>query len=177
MDILSLDLSKSATGWARYREGDARPTFGTWQLGSAYTDRAAVMVALYKRLNEACAFGDPDVVYYESPLRGDAQTNEANNRMANALAALVEFYFKCKRVRCHEANNRAWKATQLNPERKRLSSAEWKALSIRTARELGMKPGNDNEADALHILDYGLSLENVVPVWRKNPPLIEGIGA
>lgn len=177
MDVLALDLSKSATGWARYRSGDPRPTFGTWRLGTSYTDRAAVMVALYKQLNEACAFGDPDVVYYESPLRGDAQSNEANNRMANALAALVEFYFKCKRIRCHEANNRAWKATQLNSPRKIMTSAEWKALSIRVAQELGMKPGNDNEADALHILDHGLSLEGVVPSWRKDPPLPLGAPA
>jgi hypothetical protein len=171
MDVLALDLSKSATGWARYRTGDPRPTFDTWKLGNEYTDRAGAMVSLYQRLNEACAFGDPDVVYYESPLRGDQQSNETNNRMANSLAALVEFYFKCKRVRCHEANNRSWKATQLNAPSRRMSSAEWKALSIRTARELGLKPGNDNEADALHILDHGLALENIVPPWRKDPPL------
>lgn len=177
MDVLALDLSKSGTGWARYRTGEPRPTYGTWELGGAHTDRAGAMLSLYKRLQETIAFGDPDVVYYESPLRGDAQSSEANNRLANALSSMTEFFFRCRRVRFHEANNLVWKATQLSPQKKRLSSAEWKILSIRTARELGIRPGNDNEADALHILDHGLAQENIVPPWRKNPPLIEGIGA
>ena len=177
MDVLALDLSKSGTGWARYRSGEARPTFDSAPMGTSHTSRARVTVNLYLKLQELCAFGDPDVVYYEAPLRGDHQSNEANNRLLNALAATVEFFFECKRVRFHEVNNRVWKATQLNPVQKRLTSDEWKALSIRTARELGMKPRNDNEADALHILDHGLAQENIVPVWRKNPPLLEGVGA
>lgn len=177
MDVLALDLSKSGTGWARYQTGKPRPDYGTWELGGPGTDRAGVMVALYKRLNEVILFGDPDVVYYESPLRGDAQTSESNNRLANALASMVEFFCRCRRIRFHEANNRTWKATQLNAKSKYLSTAEWKILSIRTARELGIRPGNDNEADALHILDHGLAQENIVPPWRKDPPLIEGIGA
>lgn len=177
MDVLALDQSKSATGWARYREGEPRPTFGTWTLGTANTSRAAVMVALYLKLQEAVAFGDPDVVYYEMPLPGDRQSNENNNRLANALAAMIEFFFACRRVRCHEVSNLAWKATQLNTPGRRLSSSEWKALSLRVSRELGMRPGNDNEADALHILDHGLAQENIIPSWRKDPPLIEGVGA
>lgn len=177
MDVLSLDLSKGSTGWARYRKGDARPTYGSWSLGTVHTSRARVTVNLYLKLQELCAFGDPDAVYYESPLRGDHQSNESNNRLLNALAAQVEFFFECKRIRCHEVNNLSWKATQLNPTRKRLDSDEWKRLSVRTARELGLKPANNDEADALHLLDHGLALENVVPAWRKDPPLIEGIGA
>ena len=175
MDILALDLSKSGTGWARYRSGEARPTFDSFPLGNGYTSRARATVNLYLELQKLCAFEEPHVVYYEAPLRGDQQTSESNNRLLNALAALVEFFFECKRIRCHEINNKTWKSTQLNPIRKRLSSDEWKRLSIRTARELGMRPKNDNEADALHLLDHGLAQENIVPSWRKDPPLIEGM--
>src|SRR5690606_32076727 len=102
---------------------------------------------------------------------------EANNRLANALASMTEFFFRCRRVRFHEANNRVWKATQLSATSKPLTSAEWKALSIRTARQPGIRPGNDEGADSVPILDHGPALENIAPPWRKDPPLIAGVGA
>jgi hypothetical protein len=165
MDVLTLDLSKSGTGWARYCEGDAAPKFGTWVLGNAYTDRAGAMVALYLKLQEACVFGDPDLVCYESPLRGDQQSSEDNNRLLNALAALVEFFCRCKRITCREVNNRTWKAEQLT--NKRLKTGEIKQLSIAMAKRFGLKPQNDNEADALHILDFTLKFEKITPPWRE----------
>lgn len=165
MDILALDLSKSGTGWARYVTGEARPSYGTWALGTSWTDRPGMMVELYKRLVETCAFGDPNVVFYESPLRGDQQSNENNNRNANSNAAIVEFFCRCKRIRCHEVNNRTWKAAQLAVAG-RLTTDQWKAASLKASRDLGMTPKNDNEADALHILDFGCERETVTPPWR-----------
>jgi hypothetical protein len=33
-------------------------------------------------------------------------------------------------------------------------------------RDLGMKPRNDDEADALGILDYDLTFAGITPPWR-----------
>lgn len=166
MDILALDLSKSATGWARYCLGDAKPSYGTWKLGGPYTDRASAMICLYQKLVEQFAFSTPDLVIYESPLRGDVQSTEVNNRMANALASVVELICKGKRIRCDEASNATWRKVALGKGRG-LSSKDFKALAIKMAREFGLKPENDNEADAIGLLDYAFATEQIIPPWRR----------
>lgn len=172
MDILALDLSKSATGWARFRSGDSKPSYGTWKLGGPYTDRPTMMINLYKLILDAFAFGAPDLVIYESPLRGDAQSTEANNRNANAMCSIVEFVCKAKRVRCDEASNSTWRKVALGKGRG-LSTKEFKAWAMAMAKEFGLKPENDNEADAIGLLDYALKQEGITPPWR-NDDLLAG---
>jgi hypothetical protein len=187
MDILALDLSKSGTGWARYRKGDAAPTFGTWVLGTSYTDRAAMTVKLYQNLRDQFAFAEPDFVIYESPLRGDAQSTEKNNRIAGANAAIVEFVCKCSRIRFSECDNNAWKASFFNtniPKRVknelgrsvRNPGYNPKAISIAMCKAFGIKVQNDNEADAIGLLDHALGLEGIIPAWRAEHVLTPVVG-
>jgi hypothetical protein len=177
MDILALDLSKSGTGMARFRSGDSVPRCATWVLGSSYTDRAAMTVKLYQHLRDEFAFGEPDFVIYESPLRGDAQSTEKNNRLANANATIVEFVCKCSRIRCAEADNNAWKSTFFNtdmPKRVRNELGrsvknplyDPKKISLAMCKAFGIKVDNHNEADAVGLLDHALALEKITAPWR-----------
>ena len=170
-DILALDLSKSGTGWARFVTGEARPTYGSLKLGNEMNDIADCQVRLYKFLCEQFLFAVPDEIWVEAPLPGNQQSNEQNNRLANALCATVHFTARAKRIRCLEVGNGTWKSTQLT--NRRLPRTEIKALSIAMAEKFGMAPKNDNEADALHILTHALQRNCITPPWLPQQMLPE----
>ena len=184
MDILAFDLSKSNTGWARYCTGDARPSYGSVKLGTGWTDRIGMMRKLYMHLTDLSAFGEPDAVFYEGPLPGNAQSTEKNNRNANANCALVEFYYgSAKRIRVQEVHNLTWKRHFFDPnipkrvkdeigKSVRNPSYDPKALSLAACKALGLSPENHDEADALGILDYALMLEKITPPWRAELVLV-----
>jgi hypothetical protein len=172
MDVFALDLSKSGTGWARFVTGEPRPTYGTWKLGSEWTDDGQLFVNIYKHLTDAWTFSQPDLVIYEAPLRGDYQSSEKNNFVANGLAAMVVFLCKAKRIRCEGCSNSTWRKIYLG-RGKGLTSAEFKQAALKMARDFGMKPQNNNEADALGLLDYALNREQILPPWRQELTLTE----
>lgn len=181
MDVLAFDLSKSNTGWARYRVGDARPTYGSFKLGGSYTDRIGAMRKLYQEIEPMWKLGDPDLVAFEAPLRGDAQSTEQNNRNANAWAAIIEFTFgSLRRIRVQEVDNRTWKShffdtaipqrvrNELNGKMVRNPAFNPKEVCMAQCRALGLKPANFDEADALGLLDYTLATEMIIPPWRQD---------
>ena len=51
-----------------------------------------------------------------------------------------------------------------------------KAATMERCRQLGMKPRNDDEADAIGILTYGLLLNGVTPPWIANEVLRPALG-
>lgn len=176
MDVMGLDLSKSGTGWARYRTGEPRPTYDSIRLGSVYNphDEEATMRSLAFWWQEQIAFGEPDVIYIERYLAPSAQ--KKNGAILIEIFGAMRLLAAMRRVRFIDMSDQTWKASQLKAGR-RLSRDEAKALSLLMSRDLGMKPKNDNEADALHILDYGLWQEGITPPWHKEQRLPLGAKA
>lgn len=179
MDILAFDLSKSGTGWARYcSDGNSRLRSGSVRLGGAHTDRIGMMRVLYQFVLDECAFGNPDLVIYEGPLPGQAQSTEKNNRNANAMVAVIEFFFgSCNRIRVQEVHNLTWKrefftttiprqiTDPITGKRGRNPSYDPKAICVERCRQLGFRPDDHNEADAIGILHYALRCEGITPLW------------
>lgn len=172
MDILALDLSKSGTGWARYVTGEARPTYGTWKLGTGLTDDVGTMRNLFARWQEITAFGEPDVVWIERPL--DPRAQKFGGEILIKIAGGVEMLCGIRRIRIHNVANQTWKSTQLKGGR--MTTEQAKARSLKLARDLGMNPLNDNESDALHILDYACERELITTPWRADlMPALDGV--
>jgi len=53
---------------------------------------------------------------------------------------------------------------------------EWKDYAIERCQQYGWRPRNDDEADALGLLDYALDLQGIVPPWRAGEVLRAPLG-
>lgn len=179
-DILTLDTSKTNTGWARWSKDQARPQCGSKCLGSEYSTRADVYVAMHKLMLELTVFGVPEYVFIEAPQNPKHlkyPTKFDNDRLLIGLVENVHYLSKLLGVRqVIEVENRDWWIPFCGrgiPKKK--EGLNVKKLTMQRCRQLGFKPKNHDEADALGILDYACDFQGVIPPWRKNevlrPPL------
>lgn len=177
MPHLALDLSKSSTGWAMWQPGWDAPRFGTWKLGSEFTSTGKTFVNVHRKLNELLQVaGEFETVTYEEPLLLGPSAGHTSKEIQILLIGLmthVESYCAAKRIgRCQGVDNGAWRATFLEGVKvpKGLKRGErsktLKSLCIERCRQFGWNPSNDNEADALGILEYWLHLLQIDRPWR-----------
>lgn len=179
MDILALDLSKRAAGWARYRSGDAKPTFGTWKLGSEVTSMGRTFLNLHRMMNDQCAFGKPDVVAYEMPLLlGPAAGNTtADTQMVLiGLAMHAESFCEAKVISCQSTNMSTWRKHFIGSMPRGTKRTVLKDYVIQRCQQLGVNPADDNQADAIGILDYVLNGRGILPPWRNANVLTRELG-
>ena len=197
MKILGLDPSKRSTGFALWQEGWVTARYGHWQLGSEYSSDGMVFAKIHRNLADLFSLARFDMIYYEQPIH-PAQLTGATNihtiRLAAGIAAHIESFAHAKRCRLVKSVNvQNWRpdfigrlpAAEANARSRRLKKAgdpkasarsELKSLTMERARQLGFNPAVDDEADALAILDYALSLNGVVPPWRRQEVLRPALG-
>lgn len=170
-DVLCLDLSKRAAGWARWRTGQPHPAFGTWTLGSAYTSMGRTFVALHRHLHDQFTIGKPDLVVYEEPLLlGPAAGNTTadTQKVLIGLAAHCESYCDAKGTRCFAVNMSTWRRMFIGSMKRGTERRQLKDYVIARCRELGLKPDDDNQADAIGILAHTLQMEGIDAPWAVN---------
>lgn len=196
MKALSLDLSKSSTGWAWWNgspESTAR--FGSWTLGSDYTTNGqtfaklqSCMVDLFEVMPFEWIFVEPPIV----PAQLQGNTTIHTIRLATGLMAHVESFAHAYRpvgVRgILEVNVESWRPdfigkienAEAKAEARRAKKAgnarasardTLKALTMARCRQLGFAPRKNDEADAIGILTYGLLAKSVTPPWIANETL------
>ncbi len=162
--ILTLDIA-SNTGWAHKARPDAAPEFGSVlfegnskNMGRFLWNFRRWQMAIMTRL-------DPDQVFYESPFVGNPA---AVAKMYN-LAGQVEL--NCidhglSRDQYHPVTSSQWRPRFLDPDFKPTTSGrttkrdQLKAAVIAQCEAFGWSPEDDNQGDALGILDYA-----VLQVW------------
>ena len=179
MDVLALDLSKRAAGWARYRSGDAKPAFGTWKLGSEVTSNGRAFLNLHRNLADQCAFGKPDLIAYEMPLMlGPAagNTTAETQEILIGIAMHAESFCEAKVIGCQSVNMSTWRRHFIGSMPRGLKRATLKDYVIKRCQELGLNPADDNQADALGILDHALSGRGILPPWRQANILTRELG-
>jgi len=167
-DVLCLDISKRACGWVRWRSGQDRPAFGTVKLGSEYTSMGRTFVNLHKNLNEQFMLGRPDLVVYEEPLLlGPAagSTTADIQKVLIGLAAHCESFCEAKAVRCFSVNMTTWRRMFIGSMPRGTGRRELKDFVIARCRELGLRPDDDNQADAIGILAHTLKMEKIDAPW------------
>jgi hypothetical protein len=179
MRFLALDTSKSQTAWARWATGEPVPSFNSFQCGSEYTDDGQAMEKLWIELDQAAAFGLPDVVAVESP--ADASNWAGGRKFQHTkslvrLSGVVMFWARNKGIgRRTEIDKAHWFPAFIGPGQ-RAPKGESKSYCIARCRTLGLRPRNDDEADAIGILDYMIGLEGIVPPWRAENVLVRQLG-
>lgn len=192
MRIAALDLSKTSTGWAAFdSEGSGKPIYGSWVLGSSFTSNGGVFAKLHECMADLHSILPFDICYIEeaiNPSQLQGFTNIQSLRLASGNAAHAESFCYAYGVRFMPLNVGVWRgpfigkmeqqqakaeARALSKEKgKRVSARDTlKRLSVARAKQLGFTPKNDDEADAIGILDYAIEVEGMTPPWRVNEVL------
>ena len=176
--ILTLDLSKRSTGWCLWAPGWESPRFASVQLGSEYTSDGRCCMKLHQVLADLHAIEPFEHLYFEQPLtimqRGGASS--VNSDILLKLAGHAESFGEAYRLRTvmgvHIAS---WRRHYIGAMPRGTQSKELKDYTIERCRQLGFKPQNTDQADAIGLMDYACELRGITPPWRCNevlrPPL------
>lgn len=196
MKIITLDLSKRSTGWAVWHPGWERPRYGHWELGSGYTSPGRVFCKLHECLIDVRGVLGFEAIYYEqklNPASLQGHTTLDTISLLGGLEAHVQSFAAAMGMRCRAINVQTWRGEfigrqEVSAARKRARAKakasgkkvsardDLKALTRERCQQLGFAPRNDDEADAIGLLDYQLGLEGIVPAWRANETLRAPLG-
>jgi hypothetical protein len=173
--FLSLDLSKRSTGWAVWAEGSDAPRYGHWVLGSEFTSNGGTFCKLHQNLADLHALTKFEHIAFEDPIH-PAQLHGGTNidtlRVLSGLAAHAESFGEAYRMRSvSRINVSTWRKDFIGRQSRKLRSKDLKDLTEERCRQFGWKPRRNDEADALGILDYSISVRGICPPWRADQVL------
>jgi len=178
---LALDLSKSSTGWAMWDGESDTARYGSVKLGSEYTDHGNVCARVHVEMSHLYKLLQFEAVFIERPLDPVMMAKINNFDTPFLLYGLATHAFSfcaAKRIKTfHMVHQATWRKHYIGSMKIGTRKADLKALAVQRSRELGFKPRNDDEADALGILDYAIALDGVVPPWRQEHVLTQQLVA
>jgi len=156
--LLTLDIA-SMTGWAHKARPDAPPTYGSVQFEGTSKNMGRFLWYFRRWQMAIMARLDPDQVWYESPFVG----NPAAVAKMYALAGQVEL--NCidhglSRDHYGSVTANQWRPRFLGPnfvakaKGRAARREELKFAVIAQCEAFGWSPQDDNQGDALGILDY-----------------------
>ena len=146
--ILALDVA-TQTGWAKWH--NQVTSVGTVTFGKRGTPLVRVLARYRDWLVDQLDGGDFQAVAFEAPYIGP-HTHQATARVLLGLAAVTELVCDDHDVRCLEANNSSvlLHFTGKGGGKRK----DKKARTIEACNDRGFHPQNEDEADALGILDF-----------------------
>ncbi len=187
MRIAALDLSKTCTGWAYFdSDGGGKPSYGSWVLGSKFTSDGGVFAKLHENLADLHSVMPFDAMYVEQAITNIAVGSSYSTVfLLTNLQGHAESFASCFGLKFRIVNVSSWRppfigrieSQKAKADARRISqelgkkvgaTKSLKQLTIARCKQLGMNPKNDNEADALGILDYAIEMEGLVAPWRAN---------
>lgn len=181
MKLIGLDLSKRSAGLAGWDGIASRPVVLSKSLGSTMTSPGMACARLHGVMNDLnMVLGGVDAVYCEEPLQPQAiqgHTTAETILLAYGLYAHAWSYCEAKGIRFYGTNQTVWRRHFLGPMKRGTKRQTLKALAVERARQLGVNPTNDDEADAFGVLDYACDREGIRPPWRANEILRPPLGA
>lgn len=198
MIILALDMSKTSTGWALWDSARDKPVYGHWVLGSAFTSDGGVFAKLHQHLHDLHQVMPFDSLYFEqkiNPVNLQGHTTISTINLLSGLEAHAKSFghvFGLRIVKAvsldhwrpdfigkFEHSDAKARARRARKEGDTRASArkDLKDLTMERCRLLGFTPRNDDEGDALGILDYACGLEGLTPPWRAAEVLRPMLGS
>lgn len=167
--ILYLDQSPSSCGWALWQTGDELPQSGAWQLCEP-GKRAHAFVAIHREISAIHAAGAIDILAHETPLK--LPTDKVSQLIGTyGLIAHLESIAHVKRMTLMSIDQQDWRSTWFNGM-KITGRENLKRAAIERARQFGMDPATDDEAEAIGGLDHVMHLQKIVPPWRVANPMV-----
>lgn len=171
MNFLALDLSVKSTGWALYSSEEAALTFGSWALAADLSWRGRAYVRLHRELLALHRETPIDDIVFEEPLSAGAvhgHTSLTTLAAMAGLAAHVESFAEAIGARHRAVNLSTWRRHFIGKMSRGTKSLDWKALAMTRCRELGFDPAKHDEAEAIGLLDYQLSVAGILAPWRAD---------
>jgi Holliday junction resolvasome RuvABC endonuclease subunit len=185
LTYLALDPSKSNTGWAQWTPGRATPIYGSVCLGTSYTPRPQVLTKLRQTLIDLFSVEPFDFIFVEQAinLNMNHNTSPDNIRMAERLMGTIEgVSFELRVRKIYEYEPREWQPGFCGRDEHRLIKRAAKQAQ-RSARDpikaavqemcriYGLKPRDNDQADAIGILTHGLLAQGIQPPWLADEVL------
>lgn len=150
-NLLSLDLATEA-GWAVSRQ-DGPPAFGTYRIGRDGCTTQDFYVDAYRWLAGLITLENPWAIVYEAAYIPPTNINTA--RKLIGLSVVLELVCAHKRVpRLREVSAGEWRKHFLGSAHGK--RAALKAACMAECQRRGWKVKDDNQADALGMLDHAL---------------------
>lgn len=150
--LLTLDLA-TVTGWAVWRPDGNHPGVqsGTERLPKTGDDVGRFLCAYADWLMPFVELERPGRVVFEAPWIGP-QTSQDVARKLLGLACMTEAVCHWQGIPAWEVNNASVRKHFIGKGRG--DRRELKRLTMAACRERGWQPEDDNEADALAVMDY-----------------------
>lgn len=166
---LSLDLSIKSTGWAMWSTGAERAASGTWPLAADVSWRGRAYCRLHRNLMDLHRVTAIDHIVFEEPLPHAAvKGNTTIDTLAAmaGLAAHAESFAEAVGASHRSVNMATWRRHFLGSMPRGTKTLDLKAMAMTRCRELGFDPAKHDEAEAIGLLDYAVSLAGVIAPWR-----------
>ena len=167
--FVALDLSIKSTGFACWEQGQERPVSGTWELAAGLQWSARAYVRLQRNLMDLHRVTPISSILYEDSLPAErlhGQTNRETLKAAVGLTEHVESFAEAIGAKVRYTNQSSWRRHFLGKMKRGTRTPDLKAMAMQRCRELGFEPRKHDEAEALGILDYDISLAGITPPWR-----------
>lgn len=171
ISVLALDLSVKSTGFALCTSEMAKPVSGTWELASGVAHAPRAFVRLHRHLRDINDATPLHAIFYEDTVPPHMLRGHSDAATIKALAGLaghVESFCAAMGIRCQSVGLSTWRKHYVGSIPRGTKSADWKHLAMTRCRELGFAPLKHDEAEALGLLDYALSVEGIVAPWRQD---------
>jgi Holliday junction resolvasome RuvABC endonuclease subunit len=162
--ILTLDIA-TTTGWANYRVSSRELLSGTFRLPKTAEDIGRFASEYWDRLAVLCGQTEPDIVIFEAPVL-PPRTQITTLRKLYGLAAVTEMYCHRDKIQCREAHNGTVRKHFIGKST-RAGRDQLKAMVMVACKARGWSPADDNEADALAILDWWCDRMGVRTPWHR----------
>ena len=177
MSYLALDLSKTNTGWAQWRDGWDRPIFGSVKLGTEYTSIGGMCGKLHRELAAIHKATPVKWGFIEKPLTASQLHGNTNADALFKLAAIAAHAHSFGYAKgwvgqgVTEINITTWRRHFIGKMPRGTKSKALKDYTMERCRQLGLKPRSHDEADAIGLLDYCLHMKGVTPPWAQREVL------
>lgn len=158
--ILALDLA-TRTGWALWSPG-ALPEYGSIVFPGTGTGTGLFFAGYADWLTGHIEQGTGHVIF-EGPIKPGPLSALQATRKTFGLIGITEGICHASDIRCDEANNTKWRSHFFGKGAGRRGAL--KQLCIEECRARGFAPKNDDEADALGILDYAAHVLQIPTDW------------
>ena len=161
--LLALDLA-TKTGWAYALPSMSQPRSGVFTLPDTGSNVGWFLDAFERWLTPFQREIAVQEVVFEAPLHlPNSNINTARKLMS--IAAMTEFVCRRNGTRYFEANNASWRKHFIGKGGGK--GQVLKAMTVEACRDRGWSPRDDNEADALGLLDYAVHLRKWQPPWAS----------
>lgn len=170
MRILALDQSLSSCGFAVWNTDDPIPQSGAWPLAESVKQRALAFVGLRRQLIALHKAEPIDLIAHEKPIK---LPSDKLDKLVGlyGLVAHIECFAASKRIRFVSVSAQEWRKTWFCGMDV-AGRTDLKRMAIERARQFGMSPITDDEAEACGILDHVMHEERIMPPWRAANPMV-----